>query len=163
MALMDAPVYDERAARRNQALLIAAAVLAVLLLVLTLLGYILGHGWLFTDLPAEHRVGEFYSALEARDYPKAYGIYNHDTDWQQHPDKYRGYPLERFTEDWTKYSPVNGPITSHHVEKSRTDGTGFWGTGIIVGATLNDQKRAFIYVDRSDGTFEYPSPHIIEY
>ena len=163
MSLMDAPAFNERAAKRNQALLIAAGVLAALLVVLTLLGYILGHGWLFTNLPAEHRVNEFYEALETKDYAKAYGIYNHDPEWQQHADKYRGYPLQRFTEDWTNYSPVNGPITSHHVDVSRTDGSGFWGTGIIVGATLNGQKRTFIYVDRGDGTFEYPSPHVIEY
>ena len=164
MSLMDAPAFNERAAKRNQALLIAAGVLAALLVVLTLLGYILGHGWLFTNLPAEHRVNEFYEALETKDYAKAYGIYNHDPEWQQHADKYRGYPLQRFTEDWTtSYSPVNGPVISHHIDVSKTDGTGFLGTGIIVAATLNSTHKAFIYVDRSDGTFIYPSPHIIEY
>ncbi len=163
MSLMDAPVYDERRARRNKALLITAAALVVLLIVLTMLGYILGHGWLFSNLPAEHKVSEFYSALEAKDYAKAYGYYENDADWQAHPDKYRGYPLARFTEDWTVYSPVKGPIMSHHIDVSRTDGSGFWGTGIIVGATLNGSTKTFIYVDRSDGTMEFPSPHIIEY
>lgn len=163
MSLMDAPVYDERGARRSKTLLISTAAAIVLLIVLTLLGYILGHGWLFSNLPAEHRVSEFYAALEAKDYAKAYGLYQHDANWQTHPDKYRGYPLSRFTEDWTIYSPVKGPVTSHHMEVSRTDGSGFWGTGIIVGATLNGSTRTFIYVDRSDSTMEYPSPHIIEY
>ena len=163
MSLMDAPVYNERRATRNRALAIAAAALFVLLLVLTLLGYILGHGWLFTNLPAEHRVSSFYSALEAKDFPKAYGIYNHDADWEAHPDKYRGYPLARFTEDWTAYSPVKGPVVSHHIDVSKTDGSGFWGTGIIVGALVNGDTKTFIYVDRSDGTLLYPSPHVIEY
>ena len=162
MSLMDAPVYDERRARRSKAMLTTAAALLVLLIVLTLLGYILGHGWLFSNFSAEHRVSEFYTALEARDYAKAYGLYQHDADWQAHPDKYRSYPLSRFTEDWTTYSPVKGPVTSHHMEVSKTDGSGFWGSGIIVGATLNGSTRTFIYVDRSDGTMEYPSPHIIE-
>lgn len=163
MSLMDAPVYDERSAKRKQALLITLASVLVLLVVLTLLGYILGHGWLFTNLPAEHRVNAFYAALQDKDYARAYGIYNNDPGWQGHPDKYRSYPLSRFTEDWTRYSPVSGPITSHHVDVSRTDGTGTFGTGIIVGSTLNSDKRSFIYVDRADGTFVYPSPHIIEY
>ncbi len=163
MSLLDAPVYDERRARRNKALLIAAAVAVVLLIVLTLLGYILGHGWLFTNLPAEHHVSEFYDALEARDYAKAYGIYNNDKSWQEHPGKYTGYPLSRFQEDWTTYSPVKGPITSHHIDVSKVDGTGFWGTGIIVGAHVNGDNKVFIYVERSDGTFTYPSPHVIEY
>ena len=163
MSLMDAPVFDERRARRNQTLLFTGIGLVVLLVVLTLLGYILGHGWLFSNLPAEHRVSTFYTALEHKDYATAYGIYNNDTDWQQHPGKYTGYPLPRFTEDWTTYSPVNGPISSHHIDVSRTDGTGFLGTGIIVGASVNGDHKVFIYVDRSDGTFIYPSPHVIEY
>ena len=163
MSLMDAPVYDERSARRKQTALITVAAVIVLLLLLTFLGFVLGHGWLFTNLPAEHHVSEFYDALQNKDYAKAYGLYNNDPTWQQHPQKYTSYPLARFTEDWTKYSPVNGPITSHHVDLSRTDGTGFLGTGIIVAAHVNGDHKVFVYVDRSDGTFTYPSPHIIEY
>lgn len=164
MSLMDAPVYDERRARHRKTLGIAAAALVVLLIVLTLLGYILGHGWLFSNLPAEHQVSEFYAALEVRDYPKAYGLYENDPGWQSHPDKYRGYPLSRFQEDWTTaYSPVKGPITSHHIDVSKVDGSGFWGTGVIVGASVNGDHKVFIYVERSDGTLTYPSPHVIEY
>ena len=164
MSLMDAPAFDDRRARRTQALWIALGVTVTLLIVLTFLGYILGHGWLFSNLPAEHRVSRFYNALEEKDYGKAYGIYNNDPGWQAHGAKYTGYPLSRFTEDWTtSYSPVNGPVLSHHIDVSRSDGTGFLGTGIIIAASLNGDHKAFIYVDRSDGTFIYPSPHIIEY
>ena len=167
MTLIDAPEFDARRANRNRNIAIAIAVLFVLLLILTLLGYILGHGWLFSNIPTEHRVNQFYAALEQKDYAKAYGIYENDANWQQHPGQYSGYPLERFTEDWTnpQYSPAGGPVVSHHVDVSRTDGSGTFGTGIIVGATLNGnpEKRSFIYVNRADGTFTYPSPHIIEY
>lgn len=167
MTLIDAPAYDVRRAQRTRNIWIGVAVLLVLLLVLTIAGYLLGHGWLFSNLPAEHKVNEFYTALEQKNYAKAYGIYQNDSDWQQHPDKYSSYPLKRFTEDWTlpDYSPAGGPITSHHVDVSRTDGTGTFGTGIIVAATLNDNpnKKAYIYVNRADGTFIYPSPHVIEY
>ncbi len=167
MTLIDAPQFDSRRANRNRNLLIGLAALFVLLLVLTVVGYLLGHGWLFSNLPTEHRVDAFYKALEAKDYARAYGIYQNDADWQQHSSKYSGYPLDRFIEDWTdpQYSPAGGPIVSHHVDVSRTDGSGTFGTGIIVGATLNGNadKKAFIYVTRADGSFTYPSPHIIEY
>ncbi len=165
MTLIDAPAYDARRANRIRNLLLAFAVLVVLLLVLTVMGYILGHGWLFSNLPTEHRVNQFYTALEQKDYARAYGLYQNDPDWQRHPDKYTGYPLQRFTEDWTTYSPAGGPIVSHHIDVSRTDGTGTFGTGIIVAATMNGNpdKRSFIYVNRADGSFTYPSPHVIEY
>lgn len=163
MSLMDAPAYDTRHAHRIKALLIGLASFVALLIVLTFLGYILGHGWLFTNLPAEHKVNEFYSALQDKDYAKAYGIYENDSHWQEHPDKYKSYPLSRFTDDWTTYSPVNGPIHSHHVDVSRTDGSGTFGTGIIVASTLNGTKGIDVYVSRADGSITYPSPHVIEY
>ena len=167
MTLIDAPTYDARRANLNRNILIGIAVVFVLLLVLTIMGYLLGHGWLFSNLPTEHRVSEFYTALEHKDYAKAYGIYEHDANWQQHPQQYGGYPLDRFTEDWTnpQYSPAGGPIVSHHIDVSKTDGSGNFGSGIIVAATLNGNpdKKAYIYVTRADGTFTYPSPHIIEY
>ena len=105
----------------------------------------------------------FYDAIEGKDYAKAYGIYENDPQWQQHAEKYAGYPLARFTEDWTTYSPINGPITVHHIDVSRTDGTGRFGSGIIVGATVNGEPRVFLYCNLADGILPYPSPHIIEY
>ncbi len=163
MSLMDAPAYDTRSAHLTKTLLIALASLIGLLIVLTLLGYILGHGWLFSNLPAEHKVNAFYTALQDKNYAKAYGIYENDPTWQQHPDKYSSYPLSRFTEDWTTYSPVNGPIQSHHVDVSGTDGSGTFGSGIIVASTLNGKKGIDVYVSRTDGAITYPSPHVIEY
>jgi hypothetical protein len=163
MSLIDAPEYDERGERRKRTILISLGVAAVLLIILTLAGYVTGHGWLFSNLPAEHRVSSFFQALEARDYPKAFGIYNNDTDWQQHPQKYSGYPLNRFTEDWTTASPINSPITSHHVDISKTDGTGAFGTGIIVAVRVNGDNKVFMYVNRADGTMTWPAPHVLVY
>ena len=163
MSLMDAPVFDERRARRNQTLLIGTGVLFALLLVLTLLGYVLGHGWLFTNLGAEHRVNRFFQALEKNDFDKAYAIYNNDDEWQAHTEKYASYPLKRFTEDWTTESPVKAPITTHHVDISKTDGTGAFGTGIIVATRVNGGHKVFMYVNRADGTLTWPAPHELEY
>jgi hypothetical protein len=112
-------------------------------------------------------VNNFFSALEARDYPKAYGIYYNDPDWQQHPGKYSDYPLPRFTEDWTSASPVNAPITSHHVDISRTDGSGTFGTGVIVAVRVNLDNggghKLFMYVNKADKTMTWPAPHELEY
>jgi hypothetical protein len=173
MSLMDAPQYDERNERRKITILISIGVVILLLLILTFAGYILGHGWLFTNMRAEHRVSEFFNALEAKNYPKAYDIYENG-----HPDP--GYPLQRFTQDWTTYSPVNAPITSHHVDISKTDGSGAFGTGVIVAVRVNLQDgivkappgeppntkpghKIFMYVNRADGTMTWPAPHILEY
>ena len=162
MTLLNAPEFDERGENRRRNLLIGALVLVALLVVTFVGGYLLGHGWFFSNLKAERRVSSFFDALEAKDYPKAYGIYFNDPDWQQHPQKY-DYTLQRFTEDWTTASPVNGPITSHHVDISKTDGSGFWGSGIIVATKLNDGHKAFMYYIRKDGTLAWPAPHELEY
>lgn len=163
MSLMDAPAYDPRRDNRNRNLLIAGGAFVLLAIVLTLAGYLLGHGWFFSNLGAEHKVNNFFDALEAKDYSKAYGIYNNDADWQQHPEKYSGYPLNRFTEDWTIDSPVKAPIVSHHVDISKTDGSGSFGTGIIVAVRVNGDHKIFMYVTRADGAMTWPAPHELRY
>jgi hypothetical protein len=131
--------------------------------VLTLAGFMLGHGWLFTNLPAEHKVNNFFNALEAKDYNKAFAIYVNDPHWADHPERYKDYPLPRFTEDWTTASPVDAPITSHHVDISKTDGTGTFGTGIIVAVRVNGSKKLFMWYQKSDGTLTEPAPHELQY
>lgn len=164
MTLLNAPAYNERHERLVKSLLIAGGSLIALLVVLTLAGFISGHGWLFTNLYTEHRIDRFLTDIEQKDFSHAYGIYINDSDWAKHPEKHNEYPLARFTDDWTTYSPI-GPIRSHHVDKSVSDGSGPVGTTLIVAATINGQKdkRLFIAVQRSDGTLSYPSPHIFEY
>jgi hypothetical protein len=162
MSLMDAPAYDPAHDRRMKALLISGIAILVLAFVLGVAGRASGHGWFFSNVPAEHKVDHFFNALEAQDYDKAYGIYENDDNWKQHPDKF-GYPQKRFIEDWTTYSPVKTAITSHHVDVSNVDGHGFWGTGIIVAVRLNGEHKAFLYVNRSDRTLEWPAPHELVY
>jgi len=164
MTLLNAPAYNARRERLVSGLLKGSGVLFALLVVLTLAGFISGHGWLFTNLYTEHRINVFLNDIEAKNFKDAYGIYFNDSHWQSHPEKYKEYPLQRFTEDWTVYSPV-GPIHTHHVDKSISDGSGPFGTTLIVASTINGDKnrRLFISVQRSDGTLGYPAPHIFEY
>lgn len=157
MTLLNAPEYDARGERRKTGLLVGIGVLLLLTAVIGVGGFLLGHGWFFTNLRAEHRVDRFFTALEAKDYSKAYGIWMNDPDWEQHPQKY-DYTLKRFTEDWTTDSPIGGPIQSHHVDISKTDGT-----GIIVAARVNGDHKVFMWYEKKDGTLTYPAPHELEY
>jgi hypothetical protein len=163
MTLMNAPEYDSRRDDRIRNLWIGAGVLVFLVVVLAFAGFAMGHGWLFSNLPVEHKVDKFFSALEAKDYGKAFTIYTNDPDWQQHPERHADYPLKRFTEDWTTASPVGGPIVSHHVDISKTDGSGLFGSGIIVAVRVNGDHKIFMWYQRSDGTLTEPAPHILQY
>ena len=161
MTLLNAPTYDATSERRKLGLLITLGVVVALALLLSVGGFLLGHGWLFSNLPAEHRVDRFFQALEAKDYNTAYGLWMNDPKWQEHPAKYE-YTLKRFTEDWTTASDF-GPITSHHVDISKTDGTGNFGTGVIVAVRVNGDHKLFMWYERKDGTLTYPAPHQLEY
>jgi hypothetical protein len=161
--LMDAPAYDPARDDRRRNILIAIIVAVLLLGAIALAGYVSGHGWFFSNEGYEHEVNNFFTALEAKDYPKAYGIYYNDPDWQQHPAKYSSYPLARFTDDWTTDSPINAPITSHHVDKSVAAGSGTFGTGIIVATTVNSDHKIFLYVNRADKTITWPAPYVFKY
>jgi hypothetical protein len=157
MTLMNSPEYDATRETRKRYLLIGAGVLVLLTVMIGVGGFMLGHGWFFSNLPAEHRVGEFLTTLEAKDYAKAYGIWMNDPNWQQHPQKY-DYTLQRFTEDWTTESDW-GPIKSHHVDISKRAGT-----GTIVAVRINDSpKKMFMWYERSNGTLTYPAPYNLEY
>jgi hypothetical protein len=163
MSLMDAPEFNARNEKLKNFALVGGLSTVTLLVLLTLAGYMLGHGWLFTNLPAEHKVDRFFNALEAKDYPKAYAIYTNDAEFAQHPEKHADYPLKRFTEDWTTESPVGQPITMHTVDISRTDGSGTFGTGMIVAVRVNGSKKLFMWYQKSDGTLTEPAPHELQY
>jgi hypothetical protein len=150
MTLLNAPEFDERKEKRKRNILIGSGVLIALLVVLAVTGYALGHGWLFTNLPVEHKVSVFLSTLKDGDYEKAYAIWNNDPDWKQHPQKYSDYPLERFKEDFTTESDWKGPVTSYHVDFSKRDDT-----GTVVAATVNGSSKLYLKYQRSDGTVSF--------
>ncbi len=157
MTLLNAPQYNATTENRARNLLIGGIVFVLAMALLTVGGYLFGHGWLFLNLPAEHRVNVFLSDLEAKDYNKAYAIWTNDPHWQDHPQKY-DYTFKRFTEDWTTESDW-GPIKSHHVDISKRTGT-----GIIVAGTINGSpKKMFMWYERSNGTLTYPAPYHLEY
>jgi hypothetical protein len=161
MTLLNAPKYDAGSEKRRSFLIFGGIALLLLACVVGVGGYLLGHGWFFSNLKAEHTVDKFLTAIESKDYNTAYAIWMNDDDWQKHPEKY-DYTLKRFTEDWTTESPV-GTIKSHHVDISKTDGTGTFGTGIIVAVRVNGGKKIFMWYEKKDGTLTFPAPHELEY
>lgn len=150
MTLLNAPEFNEVREKRNRNVLIGTGVLILVLGAVALAGFVLGHGWFFVNLPVEHRVGNFLAALQAKDYPRAYGIFYNDPDWQQHPQKYKDYPLQRFTEDFTTESDWKGPVNSYHVDFSRRDKG-----GTVVASTINGTTNLTLHYSRKDGTLAF--------
>jgi hypothetical protein len=157
MTLMDAPKFDAAgAARRSQ--WIKGGVAGLLVFVVFL--------WLFTGRPVdypwtwwtywagERDINQFLLAVESNDLPRAYGIWENDFDWRQHPDKYKTYPYERFAEDWGQDSMGNdyGTIKSHSIVVRKLTGT-----ALIVGAMINGRKSAplFLAYDKNDHTLSF--------
>lgn len=148
MTLLDAPQYDLARAHRRRNLGIAAAVAVVLLAFLTF--------W-FWNWPAEHRVNRFFEAVEAKDMAKAYGVWNNDPNWQQHPQQYSSYKYGTFVVDWGQSSDW-GQITSHHIVMAK--GTG---SGTVIGVELNKRKMpTFLWVEGKTKQLGF-SPVELEY
>ena len=144
MTLFQAAKYDPSRERWK-------ALLVPILLVLVLLGAFLT--WYLWNWPEEHVVNRFFQAIEHKDMEKAYAIWNADTEWKQHPDKYKNYTFGAFTIDWGPSSEW-GTISSHHIDAAKSQGT-----GVIVAVRLNGiSKRAFLWVERKDRSLSF-SPY----
>jgi hypothetical protein len=150
MTLLNAPEYDAQKEKRKHTALVAAGITIAVLAVLSVAGFLMGHGWLFMNLPVEHKASQFLSALQSQDYARAYGIFYNDADWQQHPDKYKDYPLKRFTEDFTTASDWKSPVHDYKVNCSKRDAT-----GTAVAATINGFTNLTLKYQRSDGTLSF--------
>jgi hypothetical protein len=150
MTLLNAPEFDVQKENRKRNILVGSGIGIAVVAVLSLAGFLLGHGWLFMNLPVEHKVSVFLSALQSQDYPRAYGLFYNDPTWQQHPDKYKDYPLERFTEDFSTESDWKAPVSSFHVGCSKRDTS-----GTAVAVTVNGTTSLTLKYQRSDGTLSF--------
>jgi hypothetical protein len=150
MTLLNAPEFDAQKEKRRHSILVGSGITVAVLVVLTVAGFLMGHGWLFMNLPVEHKVNTFLSALQAQDYPRAYGIFYNDANWQQHPEKYKDYPLQRFTEDFTTESDWKAPVSSFKVACSKRDAS-----GTAVASIINGGTNLTLKYQRSDGTISF--------
>jgi hypothetical protein len=126
MTLLDSPDYDPARGRRIRNGIIGAL---VALLVIAILLYV------YWDWPEEHRVNEFFAALEAKQYQKAYGIWNNDPQWQAHPENYaNGYPFNRFMADWGPQGEY-GAIQQYKILYATS-----FGNGVLMLVDVNGRK-----------------------
>jgi len=156
MTLFEAQPYDPLQARKRRIRIVSISALVLLVLILA---------WNFRHYPQEHIVDTFFAALQQQDFEKAYGIWNHDPDWKQHPEKYASYSFTEFMKDWGLGGQW-GLIKSYHVDGSAVPkgGTGtkfdVGSSGVVVVVTVNDRvaDKAHIWVEKSDKTLGF-SPY----
>lgn len=140
MTLLDAPKFDEVRDRRLRAILYSSvgAVFVLLISFWLIAGHPVDWPWYWLHhLEARHTADHFLDAVEKDDLPKAYGIWMHDPDWQQHADKYTSYPFKRFHDDWSKTSPENeyGVIQSHKIAVAHQ-----YGNIVLMAILINGRK-----------------------
>ena len=160
MTLLDAPKFDEVKERRNRTLLFGAVGLF----------FVLWTGWwLVAGRPVDWpwnwnahlfgrmAVNNFLEAVEQNDLPKAYGIWQHDKDWQQHSAQFTAYPFARFQQDWSRTSPDNeyGVIQTHKIAAARV-----YGNVLLVAVLINGRKSGALNLtyDPKTHTLDYSPP-----
>ncbi len=147
MTLLDAKEYDPQKERKRRARIISAIV------VLLVLGFL---GWWFRYWPEERVAEHFFDALQRQDYEAAYGVWMHDPQWKQHPERYPKYPYNEFYRDWGPGGEW-GLIKSHKIYAVGSPPGG--GSGVVVDVTVNDRaNRARVWVEKSDKTMSF-SPY----
>ncbi len=148
MTLLDAPKYDPAKERRRK-VRIALACLGIVILLLI--------AWMYRNYPEEHVVDKFFNALQKQDYETAYGIYFHDPNWRQHPQKYSQYTYADFYRDWGPGGEW-GLIKSHRIYGTVATKSFGSGGGVVVEVIINDRaEHARMFVQRSDKTLTvYP-------
>ena len=131
MALLDAKEYDPRPRQRLVRLILVAVVVVIVGVV----------AWfIFRYQPEKNVVDRFFTAIEAKNFEQAYGIWKADPDWKQHPDRYNDYTFNQFLLDWGPSSEY-GVITAHSIEcATEPPKKGFkTSSGVIVVARINNR------------------------
>lgn len=149
MTLLDAPPFNARRERRNRNLLITAIV--VLIVAAIAFGSWMAEiPWQLWHWPQDHRVNQFFAAVQSADLENAYGLWNNDPNWQQHPDQYKAYDFAAFQKDWGTGSDY-GAIKSHTVIVAHRVGN-----GVVIGVNINGGKTPiFLRVDNKSKTIGF--------
>jgi hypothetical protein len=103
----------------------------------------------------ERTVNRFFAAVEQKDYDKAYGIWNADPNWKQHPQKYSGYNFGTFELDWGPTGEY-GDIRSHRIRTAITPKNA---SGVLVVVMINDRKEPMaLWVEKKDQSMSFKPP-----
>lgn len=137
MTLLDAPEFNQARARTRR---------GILIVVLCLFGVLSTLVYLCWNLPAERVANRFLAAVEAQDFPKAFGIWNNDPGWQQHAQQYAaaGYSYGRFVVDWGT-SGEYGRITRHKIRHSTR-----YGNNALLAVEINGRGQALMTLAVAD-------------
>jgi len=145
MSLLDAPQYDPSRERRKK-----LRIIGIIVLILIVGGLI----WAYRYWPEEHVVSNFFAAIQKQDYETAYGVWMHDPQWRQHPDRYSRYPYNEFYRDWGPGGEW-GLVKSYKIYASGTP-PGGGSSGVIVEVIVNDRaEHARVWVEKSDKTLGF--------
>ena len=147
MTLLDAPEFDYARDRRRRKTLISSAVALVVFLFSFWLaaGHPVDYPWYWNShLWGRVTVNAFFKDIEKNDLGAAYGVWTHDKDWRQHPERHAGYAFDRFQKDWSPQSPDNeyGAIHSHRIAAATMHGN-----VLQVGIFVNGRKSKAINLD----------------
>jgi len=143
MTLFEAQPYDPARARRKWRRIIAAVCGVIFIGILW---------WLFRFWPEEHIVDQFFDALQQQNFEKAYGVWMHDPDWKQHPERYKNYSFGEFHVDWGPGGEW-GLIKEHQIDGSVRPKNG---SGVVVQVTVNHRAdKARIWVEKKDKTLTF--------
>lgn len=150
-SLFNAQPYDESRARRRR-IWTAGVILAVVAIAALL--------WFNRYWPEEHRVTQFFTQLQAKNYEGAYAIWMNDPNWKQNPDAYKRYDFNHFYQDWGPGGEW-GPIHSYKIvaaQKPRPDAS-----GVVVGVRVNDRKQlCSVWVEFKDKTLGFSPDEMVE-
>jgi hypothetical protein len=147
MTIFQAPKYDPARERRRRNIVIISIVVVLVLA---------GVGWYFRHWREEHVVDQFLSAIEQHDYEKAYGIWNADPEWKQHPQKYENYNFGTFELDWGP-SGEYGEIKHHKIRTTLNPPRG--GSGVLVVVMINDRHEPLVlWVEKGSHAITFKPP-----
>jgi hypothetical protein len=147
MTLLDAPRFDEVRARRRSIILWSSVgtVFALIVAFWIVSGHPVDWPWnWYTHLRGRATINTFLDDVEKNNLAAAYGVWNHDADWQKHPDKFGAYTFARFQQDWSSNSSENeyGAIHSHKIVASRMSGN-----VLLAGIRINDLKSKALFLN----------------
>ena len=146
MTIFEAKEFDPRVEKRRR-------LYAIIALVAVVIGAILIYA--FWDWHEEHTVNKFLTAIEHKDYERAYAIWNADPNWKQHSQQYSGYNFGTFELDWGPTGEY-GDIRSHHIRAALTPKNA---SGVVVVVMINDRKEPLaLWVQKKDQSITFPPP-----
>lgn len=165
MTLMDAPKFDPKREKRRAWIIrgIAAGIIGLFVAWWLVTGRPIDWPWNWNHyLFGRMAANRFMTAIEGNDFQKAYGVWFHDQDWQQHPQKYAAYPMTRFMGDWGPTSPDNeyAPIRSYKIAL-----IGHYGNGVLIAILVNGRKSNALNLayDPKSGQLSFAPPGVSLY